>query len=513
MPGSKWSRSLKVRSLLGTLAVGQRIRYLAQSTLNHTREKGNQMKRTIICALLLLIFLIFGISTTRIATSVDPTTISPEIASVLSPDKVEQAVILSDFKAGWYFFTTVFDLLLLAGILWFGFSSQIKHGAERLTDWLQRQRSPLLFAGGVTLVLALIVSFATASDKHPVEAGSLIFACLWSAVALVAVRHREYSVKLFYILILFLAIYLIDLPLSYYRGFVVEHHFGLSTQTFGDWLAESVKSAYLAALFLVILIPLAYWGISRRVKDWWLWVGVAAVPIMIFIIIIVPVFVSPMFNKFEPLKDEALAQRIIGMAEKAGISGSRVFQVDMSEQTQAINAYVTGLFGTKRIVLWDTTIKKMTADEIAFVMAHEMGHYVMNHLWIGIGLFSVIILILLFIIHKTIGWFIGRHGERFGFSAVSDIASLPLLMLMFGLMMFLLDPVTNGFSRKIERDSDRFALELTHDAVNGEGAFVKLANENLSNPSPSAFIEFWQYSHPPLQKRIQFCRTYSPSSQ
>ncbi|TFH65594.1 MAG: M48 family peptidase, partial [Candidatus Zixiibacteriota bacterium] len=335
---------------------------------------------------------------------------------------------------------------------------------------------------------------------------------LWGVVALFAGRYRSYAVKVFYILILSLAIWLIGLPLSYYRGFVIEHHFSLSTQTFGNWLADTIKSGYIGALFMTVLIPFAYWGISRRAKDWWLWIGIVAVPIMIFVLVVSPVFISPMFNKFEPLKDEVLAQRILGMAEKAGISGGRVYQVDMSEQTEAINAYVTGLFGSKRIVLWDTTIKKMTPDEIAFVMAHEMGHYVMNHIWIGIGLFSVIFLILLFIIHKSIGWFINRYSDSFGFTSVSDIASLPLLILMFSLMMFLLDPLTNGFSRKIERDSDKFALDLTRDNASGVAAFIKLANENLSNPSPSAFIEFWQYSHPPLQKRIEFCRSYTPTS-
>jgi STE24 endopeptidase len=473
-------------------------------------EGNRNMKRALIWAVWLLAFMVFSIATTRIATKVEPGSISPEIASVLAPDKVEQAIILSDFKAGWYFFTTAFDLLILAAILWFGFSARIKSSSEKLADWLHRQRSPLLFAGSCAIVIALAVSFATATDKHPVESGSIVFACIWGAVALYAGRSRGFAEKAFYILILFAAITVIDFPLSYYRGFVIEHHFGLSTQTFGEWFANTIKSDYLAALLLVILIPIAYWGINKRAKDWWLWVGVVTVPIMIFVIIIVPVFVSPMFNKFEPLKDEALAQRIVGMAEKAGISGSRVYQVDMSGETQSINAYVTGLFGSKRIVLWDTTIKKLTPDEIAFVMAHEMGHYVMNHMWIGIALFGAIIMILLFIIHKSIGWFIRCYGDHFGFVSVGDIASLPLLMLMFGLMMFLLDPVTNGFSRRIEHDSDRFALDLTQDKVNGESAFVKLANENLSNPKPSAFIEFWQFSHPPLQKRIEFCRSYVP---
>jgi Zn-dependent protease with chaperone function len=370
----------------------------------------------------------------------------------------------------------------------------------------------MLLAGAVALVTALGIGFASATAKQPMGAGGIVIAVLWSVLALFAGRYRGFALKVFYILIFSLALGLIDLPLSYYRNFVVEHHFGLSTQTFGDWLADSLKSGYMATLFMMVLIPFAYWGITKRAKDWWLWIGVVAIPVMILVIVVVPVFVSPMFNKFEPLKDEALAQRILGMAQQAGIEGGRVYQVDMSEETQKVNAYVTGLFGSKRIVLWDTMIKKFTPDEVAFVMAHEMGHYVLNHIWIGIGLFSVIFLILLFIIHKSIGWIIGHYGDRFGFASVSDIASLPLLILMLSLLMFLLDPLTNGFSRKIERDSDKFALNLTKDGASGVAAFVKLANENLSNPKPSAFMEFWLYDHPPLLKRIDFCKSYVPTS-
>ncbi|TFH64061.1 MAG: hypothetical protein E4G91_06995, partial [Candidatus Zixiibacteriota bacterium] len=207
------------------------------------------MKRVVLSAILLLGFLVFSIATTKIDKGgVDLKNISPEIASVLSPDKVEQAILLSDLKAGWYFFTTVFDVLVLAGILWFGFSGRIKNLSEKLADWLHRQRSPLFFAASLGLVLALALSFATATDKHPVEAGSLVFAVLWGVVALFAGRYRNYAMKVFYILILSLAIWLIGLPLSYYRGFVIEHHFSLSTQTFGNWLADTIKSGYIGAL-------------------------------------------------------------------------------------------------------------------------------------------------------------------------------------------------------------------------------------------------------------------------
>ncbi len=466
------------------------------------------MKKVIWPVLLMLLFLIFGISTIGIDKSVDLSTVPGEITSVLTPDKVEQAIIFSNFRDGWYFFSTAFSLLVLAGILWFGFSRRIRSVSEKLTDKLHQQSAPMWLGGGLALLIALLLAFMSATDKQPVGAGGIFIAVAWGVVGMLAGRHRGLAVQVFFIVILTLILQVVGLPLSYYRDFVIEHHFNLSTQTFGNWLADTIKSSYLMTLSLTVLVTFAYWGIRRRARDWWLWIGVAAIPIMIIVMVILPVFIEPMFNKFEPLQDQVLSARILGMAEKAGISGGRVYQVDMSSQTQKINAYVTGLFGSKRIVLWDTTIKKLTPDEVAFVMAHEMGHYVLNHIWIGIALFSVIFLILLFIVFKTIGWVMAKFGASFGFSAVGDIASLPLLMLMLGLMLFLLDPVINGFSRKIEHDADRFALDLTHDPASGISAFVKMANENLSNPQPSAFVEFWEYSHPPLKKRIDFCASY-----
>jgi Zn-dependent protease with chaperone function len=471
------------------------------------------MKKTVWTILALIVFLIFSVATLKIDKgNFNPNDLPPEITSVLSPDKLEQAVVLSDFRNGSYFFSTVFDILVLAGILWFGFSRRMKSAAEKLADKLHSLSSPMLFAALTALVVGLMITFTTATDKQLVSGGGIAFAVLWGVIGLFAGKSRNYAVKVLYILIFLGVLSLIDWPLAYYRDFVVEHHFGLSTQSFGAWLADNIKSTYIGGLFMVVLLPFAYWGITKRAKDWWLWIGVTAIPIMVFMMLVFPVFIAPMFNKFEPLKDEALSQRILGMADQAGISGARVYQVDMSTQTEKINAYVTGLFGSKRIVLWDTTIKKMTPDEIEFVMAHEMGHYVMNHIWMGLGLFSVIFLILLFIIYKSIGWFVGRYGERFGFAAVADIASLPLVMLMFSLLMFFAEPMMNTFSRTIEHSSDRFALNLTKDGPTAAKAFVKLANENLSNPCPSGFIEFWLYNHPALGKRIEFCKSYTPGS-
>ncbi|MFQ5751776.1 MAG: M48 family metalloprotease [bacterium] len=176
------------------------------------------------------------------------------------------------------------------------------------------------------------------------------------------------------------------------------------------------------------------------------------------------------------------------------------------------NAYVTGLFGSKRIVLWDTILAKLKANEIAFVMGHEMGHYVLNHVWKFIGVFTITLFILLFIISLSIGFFIRKFGEKMGFADLSDIASLPLLLLMLSILLFLISPVLNGYSRSIEHDADVFGLNLTKNGTIAASAFVKLANENLSNPSPHPFIEFWLFNHPTLKDRIDFCKQYAPTT-
>jgi len=326
-------------------------------------------------------------------------------------------------------------------------------------------------------------------------------------------KSARFALTAFYVLLFSLLMDVVSLPFAYYSGFVVEHHFDLSTQTFGAWLANFLKGETISYLFAVLLAPLAYWGIRRSPRRWWAWIAGGAAPVIIFIMVITPVYLSPLFNKFEPLKDQALRERILTVAQEAGISGSRVFQVDMNKETEKVNAYVTGLFGSKRIVMWDTILKKLEPDEIVFVMGHEMGHYVMNHVWKFIGIFVVTLAILLFVISRTIGFTLRKFGGKMGFTELDDIASLPLLLLMLSLLMFLITPALNAYSRTMEHDADRFGLELTHDGATAASAFVKLANENLSNPAPNAFIEFWLFNHPTLKDRIDFCKQYEPAKE
>ncbi len=312
-------------------------------------------------------------------------------------------------------------------------------------------------------------------------------------------------------LALFLVInYILSFPLSYYREFVVEGNYGFLNQTFMEWWLDGLKYLGLAILLGIVPMFFFYWVISRF-KNWWLVFSLGAIPFMILMIVVAPVFISPLFNKFEPLQDKNLETQILTLASQAGIEGSNVFEVDASKQSEKVNAYVTGLFNTKRIVLFDTLIKNFTVDEIRFVMGHEMGHYVMNHMWIGLGLAIIFLIVALWLVNKLIHGFIQSNVRSFRFDRLEDFASLPLVMLLLTIILFVGQPIMNGASRSMEHQSDIYGMRIT--GVSGEvaaTAFDKLSAYNLSDPDPNALVEFWFYSHPSLKKRMEFVRQFHP---
>jgi Zn-dependent protease with chaperone function len=467
------------------------------------------MKKLILPAVLLVILYIFFASLLDISSSLPEDVIIPaEVKEILSPERIDQAIIYSNFRYSWYFFDNVLGFLVFLAILMLGISGSIRDKAKDWAEKVTAYKNASLILGGGAAFFALLIIFLTATKDHPVSFGTLGVALAWGLIGVYAGKSAKFALNAFYIILFLLLLSVINFPLIYYRTFVVEHYFELSVQGFGDWFASLLKDELISYLMMIILIPFAYWGIRTRPKDWWVWVAVVSVPILIIMIVISPVYFAPMFNKFEPLKDEALRTRILAMAEEAGLSDSQIFQVDKSKETEKVSAYVTGLFGSTRIVMWDTIIEKFTHDELEFVMAHETGHYLMKHIWKFVGLFAVILFVFLFIISRTINIVIRRYGERMGFNDIADIASLPLLLLMLSLLSFVITPVFNMYGRSIEHDADEFGLELTGDGSTAASAFIKLANENLSNPSPHPFFEFWLFDHPTLSDRIAFCREY-----
>ncbi len=313
-----------------------------------------------------------------------------------------------------------------------------------------------------------------------------------------------------YFIIFTLINFLVGLPLAYYQDFVREHAYGLSNQTFAKWFGDSLKALAVGLIMGVLVLWVPYLLLKRSPRRWWLYTSLLAVPFICLMLLVTPVWIDPIFNDFGQMRNRALETRILGLAERAGIEGSRVYEVNKSVDTEAVNAYVTGFMNTKRIVLWDTLVNKLDEDEVLFVMGHEMGHYVLGHVVRGILFFSALIFITLYAAHRLAHWFINRFQHRFGFDQLSDIASLPLLLLVTSILSLVISPAALAFSRYQEREADRFALEITRDNRAGATAFVKLQTQNLSNPRPGILMRILRSSHPPLGERIDFCNSYRP---
>ena len=325
-----------------------------------------------------------------------------------------------------------------------------------------------------------------------------------------AIGRRWFFVVAVYFVIFVAVNFVIDFGLDFYQSYVRMHAYGLSNQTFGKWFGDALKSLAVGMVMGSLFLWVPYLLLKKSPRRWWLYTSLAAVPFIFFTLLISPVWVDPLFNDFGPMQDKALEARILELADRAGIQGGRVYEVNKSVDTEAVNAYVSGFLGTKRIVLWDTTIEKLDDDEILFVMGHEMGHYVLLHAIKGVFFFSVLILLALYLIHRTAGGLIDRYKYRFKFEQLSDIASLPLLILLFNVFWLIAQPVAFGFTRYMEHESDRFGLEITQDNHDAASAFVKLQMENLGNPRPGRLYKLWRATHPPLGERIDFCNDYKP---
>ena len=319
------------------------------------------------------------------------------------------------------------------------------------------------------------------------------------------ITRRPFVAAMISIGLFICALAALSFPLSYYSGFHVPHQFDLTDQSFGSWMGDMFKGL---AVNLALLMPLGALAllVMRRVRRWWLALWLGSIPLLLLLVVIQPVVLDPIFNKFEPLKDEVLRDKLLDLASRAGIEGGRVYEVNKSKQTKTLNAYVNGIGPTARIVMWDTLLAEMTHDEVLAVMGHEMGHYVLEHIWKGLAVSIAGSLFVFFVAQKIIE----RGLPRFGFASAGDPAALPWVLLVFGAISFLSTPIAAAYSRYGEREADRFSLELTHLNEPMATAFRKLAETSKRDPDPHPLIEYWRYSHPPIAKRIPFALSYRP---
>ena len=313
-----------------------------------------------------------------------------------------------------------------------------------------------------------------------------------------------------YFLVFWILFYVIDWPLNYYEGFIRQHAYGLSNQTFGKWFGDSLKTLLIGLVAGLLFLWIPYLLLDRSPRRWWLYTGLLSLPLMFLVVLIAPIWIEPLFNDFGPMKNKELEAKILALADRAGIEGGRVYEVDKKVDTNAVNAYVTGFLGTKRIVLWDTLLDKLTDRQILFIMGHEMGHYVLHHVVQGIVFTVLLILVTLWAVHGTAGWLLRRYRAHWGFDRLADVASLPLIVLLVNVFALVVLPVGLAFSRHIEHEADRFGLEITEDNHAAAMSFVRLQVENLSVPRPGFLYCLVRCSHPSLGERVDFCNTYRP---
>ncbi len=310
----------------------------------------------------------------------------------------------------------------------------------------------------------------------------------------------------------------LQLPPAVYRQWR-SRAYGLSVQGWASWARDWVVGELLVAALGIILAWILYALVRRSPRRWWFYFWLATLPILILIFFISPWVIDPLFYKFEPLQlgHADLAAKLEQVVQRGGmnIPVDRMYAMNASTKLNELNAYVTGFGASKRVVVWDTTIRKMNTPQIAAVFGHEMGHYVLGHIPRGIAFFALLLLVCSYLAWRLSGGIVQRRGARLGIRGVDDWASLPILLLVLTSLSFLASPLINGFTRNQEHQADVYALEITHGLTPDSGQvaaqmFQILGEVDLGDPEPPALARFWLYSHPPIGERVDFAVHYDP---
>ncbi|MBZ5508911.1 MAG: M48 family metallopeptidase [Acidobacteriia bacterium] len=345
----------------------------------------------------------------------------------------------------------------------------------------------------------------------------------------VAAKYRDWAEKaaknrfvqaLIFVPLLMLTLTVLGLPLDAYQQ-SISRQYALSVQGWGSWFRDVLVGQAVA----LVIFTLAIWGITNLIRKsprrWWFYTWLMAVPFIIFLIFIAPIVIDPLFNKFEPLdqSNPQLVDAIQKVTQRGGleIPRDRMFLMKASEKVTTLNAYVTGFGPSKRVVVWDTTIKNASTPETLFVFGHEMGHYVLNHIVIGIIATAVGLFIGFYLLYLIANWAFARFQPRWHMRELGDWAAVPMLLLIFSIMSIISQPIGSTFSRQLEHNADVYGLEVTH-GINANSqesaahAFQVLGELSLSYPYPNDFLVFWYADHPPIRDRVLFAHNYDPWS-
>jgi STE24 endopeptidase len=312
-------------------------------------------------------------------------------------------------------------------------------------------------------------------------------------------RFAGLQVVLYWLQYLIVSV-VITFPLAVYQGFIREHAYGLATQTFGPWLGDRAKGLLVAAIFGGLALMAIYAVFRRAPRTWWLWGSGVSILFLVIGFAVGPVFIEPLFNKYTPLKDESIRGPILRLARANGIPATDVFVVDASKQSTRVSANVAGFLGTERIALNDNLLKRCSREEIEAVMGHEMGHYVLNHVYTGILQIGLLIVIGFAFVRWSFGRVSARWGARWGIGGIADVAALPLLALLLSLFFFVMTPVTNTMIRTQEAEADMYGLNAARHPDAEAEVDLKLGEYRKLKPGPVE--EFIFFDHPSGYNRI-----------
>lgn len=359
----------------------------------------------------------------------------------------------------------------------------------------QRVRSDAYFEGGYWLLLwnllwALGVAAVLLSGRRSARLRN------WSERV---TAHRGLQTLLFAAVYLLL-VWLLTLPLSIYEGYFREHQYGLATQSFLPWFGERCIELAVSIVLGSPFVALLYWLVRRAGNTWWAWASGLVALYGIFVIVISPVFIEPLFNDYRPLPPGPTRDSILSLARANGIPADNVYVFNASRQTTRISANVSGALGTTRIALNDNLLNDTSTPEIRAVMAHEMGHYVLHHIWRHVIYLSLLALAALLALHSSFDWILRRWGSRLGVRDRGDIAGLPLAVALLSVLGFLATPLTNTIVRTAESEADIFGLNAAREPQAFASIAIRLAQYRKLDPG--RLEEMVLYDHPSGRTRV-----------
>ena len=364
-----------------------------------------------------------------------------------------------------------------------------------------RARSDAYFEGGYWLVLWDFV--------YGVVVALLLLSLRWSAkmrdLSERVTRFKPVHSIVYWVQYLVLTT-ILTFPLAYYEGYVREHTYGMATQTFGPWFNDQFKALLVNVVLGAVIVPILFGIVRRLPRTWWIWGAAVSVAFNAILGMIAPVFIFPIFNKITKLNDPKVTVPILSLARANGIPAREVYQIDASRQTTRMSANVSGLGKTMRVTLNDNLLRRGSPEEIQAVMGHEMGHYVLNHVYWGNLFFSIQFVIGFALLNWSLNWSLSRWGEKWQVHGVGDVAGLPLVVLLASIFFFVLTPISNTVERTIEHEADMYGLNASRQPDGFAQAAIHLGEYRKMSPGP---VEEWIFfDHPSGRRRIHDAMTW-----